>query len=101
MWMSYVPCSVLKLDLAAMGPLKTLPYLVMFLMSNAGGWLGDALILKHQKTVAVARKLVNSIGKAALSVQCIGGAIWQKLSHPLLIHIILADDRATNAENTC
>jgi ACS family sodium-dependent inorganic phosphate cotransporter len=48
-----------------MGALKTLPYLVMFLMSNAGGWTGDALILKHHKSVAAARKAVNTLGKAA------------------------------------
>lgn len=46
-----------------MGPLKTLPYLVMFLMSNAGGWAGDALILKHHKSVATARKAVNTLGE--------------------------------------
>eukprot|EP00775_Hariotina_reticulata_P010445 gene10445-10603_t len=61
-WLPTYFNSVLALDLAAMGPLKTLPYLVMFLMSNAGGWLGDALILRHQKTVAGARKLVNTLG---------------------------------------
>ena len=48
-----------------MGPLKTLPYLVMFLMSNAGGWMGDALIIKHHKSVAAARKAVNTLGKGA------------------------------------
>lgn len=58
-------CSVLGLELASMGALKTLPYLVMFLMSNAGGWTGDALILKHHKSVAAARKAVNTLGKAA------------------------------------
>lgn len=47
-----------------MGPLKTLPYLVMFLMSNAGGWAGDALILKQHRSVAAARKAVNTLGEA-------------------------------------
>lgn len=55
--------SVLKLELSSLGVLKTLPYLVMFLMSNVGGWLGDALILKRQKTVAAARKAVNTVGE--------------------------------------
>lgn len=54
--------SVLQLDLASMGPLKTLPYLVMFLMSNAGGWTGDALILQQHRSVAAARKTVNTLG---------------------------------------
>jgi ACS family sodium-dependent inorganic phosphate cotransporter len=50
-----------------MGPLKTLPYLVMFLMSNAGGWTGDALILKQHKSVAAARKAVNTLGTPPLA----------------------------------
>jgi hypothetical protein len=53
----------LKVDLASMGPLKTLPYLVMFFMSNAGGWMGDALIVRGGKSVAVARKAVNTVGE--------------------------------------
>jgi hypothetical protein len=53
-----------------MGPLKTLPYLVMFLMSNAGGWTGDALILKQHKGVAAARKAVNTLGRVRLPWQC-------------------------------
>lgn len=51
-----------------MGPLKTLPYLVMFLMSNAGGWTGDALILKQDKSVAAARKAVNTLGAPSLAL---------------------------------
>lgn len=59
-----VACSVLRLDLASMGPLKTLPYLVMFGMSNAGGWAGDWLILSQHRSVAAARKAVNTLGKS-------------------------------------
>jgi hypothetical protein len=58
---------VLKKDLAALGPLKTLPYLVMFLMSNVGGWAGDWLILSRKQSVATARKTVNSIGEWRVS----------------------------------
>ena len=45
-----------------MGSLKTLPYLVMFLMSNVGGWGGDWLILTHKYSVGSARKTINTIG---------------------------------------
>lgn len=53
----------MQLELASLGFLKMLPYLVMFLMSNAGGWLGDALILSGKRSVAAARKTVNTIGR--------------------------------------
>jgi hypothetical protein len=58
-----VLCSVCRLELSSMGPLKTLPYLVMFMMSNAGGWAGDALILRQHRSVAAARKAVNTLGE--------------------------------------
>jgi hypothetical protein len=60
-------CSVCRLELSSMGPLKTLPYLVMFLMSNAGGWAGDALILRQHRSVAAARKAVNTLGECCAS----------------------------------
>jgi hypothetical protein len=56
-------CSVLLVDLNSLGILKPLPYLVMFAMSNVGGWLGDALILQGKHSVAAARKTVNTIGE--------------------------------------
>lgn len=46
------PHSVLKVELGSLGPAKTLPYLVMFAMSNAGGWAGDWLILRKRYSVA-------------------------------------------------
>jgi hypothetical protein len=55
--------SVLKADLASLGGFKTLPYLVMFLTSNLGGWVGDFLILRRRFSVAAARKWVNTIGE--------------------------------------
>jgi len=55
--------SVLKVELASLGGAKTLPYLVMFLTSNLGGWVGDLLILKHRLSVAAARKSVNTVGE--------------------------------------
>lgn len=49
-------CSVLKVELATLGSvMKTLPYLVMFAMSNVGGWAGDWLILRRKYTVAQVR----------------------------------------------
>ena len=48
-----------KLDSIGIG--KPVPYIVMFAMSNAGGWLGDWLI-DAGCSVATARKSVNSAG---------------------------------------
>jgi ACS family sodium-dependent inorganic phosphate cotransporter len=55
-----------------MGPLKALPYLVMFALSNAGGWAGDALILRWHQPVAAARKAVNTIGGCVTCHQRLG-----------------------------
>jgi hypothetical protein len=55
---------VLQVDLNSLGVLKPLPYLVMFAMSNVGGWMGDALILQGKHSVAAARKTVNTIGES-------------------------------------
>ena len=53
---------VLHANLAQAGSAKTLPYLVMFVTSNAGGWAGDYLIASRRASVAGARKAVNSVG---------------------------------------
>ena len=50
------------MELYTLGALKTLPYLTMFLMSNVGGWMGDWLIIKRRRSVALARKAVNTLG---------------------------------------
>ena len=49
-------------DLASLGPLKALPYMIMFLMANVGGFAGDVLIFRHHLSVTAARKLVNTTG---------------------------------------
>ncbi|GLC38691.1 hypothetical protein PLESTB_000590700 [Pleodorina starrii] len=59
---------VLKVELNSLGGAKTVPYLVMFLMSNVGGWAGDWLILKRRNSTATARKTVNSLGFIASAV---------------------------------
>ena len=61
---------VLRANLAQAGSARTLPYLVMFITSNAGGWAGDYLITSRRASVAGARKAVNSVG--ALPA-CCGG----------------------------
>ncbi|KAL6757466.1 major facilitator superfamily domain-containing protein [Haematococcus lacustris] len=67
-WMPTYFNSVLRVELASLGGMKTLPYLVMFLMSNVGGWSGDWLILKAKRSVGAGRKLVNTLGFVASAV---------------------------------
>ncbi|GBF98302.1 anion transporter-like [Raphidocelis subcapitata] len=71
-WLPTYFNSVLGRELSDLGPLRTAPYLAMFLTSNAGGWAGDWLILRRGVGVGAARKAVNTAGMlasaAALSV---------------------------------
>lgn len=60
-WMPTYFSMFLGRDLQTIGIGKPLPYLVMFVMSNAGGWGGDALIANGY-AVGVARKIVNTVG---------------------------------------
>jgi hypothetical protein len=53
---------VLRANLADLGAVKTLPYLIMFAMSNVGNACGDWLIGQRKWTVAAARKAVNTTG---------------------------------------
>ncbi len=53
---------VLHTSLASLSSAKTLPYLVMFLTSNLGGWAGDYLITQRITSTAGGRKAVNTIG---------------------------------------
>lgn len=55
---------VLHTNLASLNSAKTLPYLVMFLTSNLGGWAGDYLISLRFTSTAGGRKAVNTIGTA-------------------------------------
>ncbi|KAG2483091.1 hypothetical protein HYH03_018029 [Edaphochlamys debaryana] len=67
---------VLKVELSSLGGAKTVPYLVMFLMSNVGGWAGDWLILKRRNSTATARKAVNTLGfvSSAIALMLMPGA---------------------------
>jgi MFS transporter, ACS family, solute carrier family 17 (sodium-dependent inorganic phosphate cotransporter), other len=60
-WMPTYFHSLLGRDLQSIGIGKPIPYIVMFAMSNVGGWMGDALI-GHGYSVAASRKAINSIG---------------------------------------
>lgn len=60
-WLPTYFDSVLHASLSSTGSVKMLPYLVMFAMSNAGGYAGEWLIARHS-SVARARKMVNSAG---------------------------------------
>ncbi|KAI8475257.1 MAG: major facilitator superfamily domain-containing protein [Monoraphidium minutum] len=64
-WMPTYFNAVLGRDLSTLGVAKTLPYLSMFVTSNAGGWAGDWLILRRGFSVAAARKAVNTAGMLA------------------------------------
>ena len=63
-----MPLQVLHADLATLGAVKTLPYLIMFAASNAGGWTGDWMINVRRRSVAAGRKLVNTAGFWAATV---------------------------------
>lgn len=67
---------VLHADLAHMGTVKALPYLLMFAASNAGGWAGDWVINVRRRSVAAGRKLVNTVGfwSAAVALLLMAGA---------------------------
>lgn len=60
-WLPTYFDSVLHAGLASAGSAKMLPYLVMFAMSNVGGYAGDWLIGRRY-SVARARKMVNTAG---------------------------------------
>lgn len=61
-WLPTYCDKVLHADLADMGSIKMMPYLVMFAASNAGGWAGDYVISHGKRTVATGRKFINTIG---------------------------------------
>ena len=61
-WLGRYCVQVLHANLASLSGTKTLPYLVMFLTSNLGGWTGDHLISQRVTSTAGGRKAVNTIG---------------------------------------
>lgn len=67
---------VLSIQLSNLGILKGVPYITMFLASNAGGWAGDYLIHLGKRSVAGGRKAVNTagFGMAAIALMLMPGA---------------------------
>lgn len=61
-WLPTYFDKILQANLATLGVVKTLPYITMFVASNAGGWAGDYLINIGRRSVAGGRKVVNTIG---------------------------------------
>jgi ACS family sodium-dependent inorganic phosphate cotransporter len=61
-WLPTYFDKVLHVSIESVGFAKTLPYISMFLASNAGGWSGDYLIAKGGMSVASGRKWVNTCG---------------------------------------
>ena len=64
-WLPSYFDSVLHAPLQSVGIIKTIPYLTMFLTSNAGAWVGDRVIKTRGVPVAAGRKFVNSCGFVA------------------------------------
>lgn len=62
-WLPTYFDNVLHASLSSAGSTKMLPYLVMFVMSNAGN-LGGEWLIGRSAPVAAARKTVNSVGEA-------------------------------------
>jgi MFS transporter, ACS family, solute carrier family 17 (sodium-dependent inorganic phosphate cotransporter), other len=62
-WLPTYFDNVLHANLSSAGSTKMLPYLVMFVMSNAGNMGGEWLIARGAP-VATARKTVNSVGES-------------------------------------
>ena len=67
-WLPTYFDKVLGANLAELGPVKTLPYLIMFAMSNVGNLCGDRLIARGGWSVAAARKGVNTVGAGLVTV---------------------------------
>lgn len=61
-WLPTYFHSLLQQDLADLGAVKTIPFLLMFVTSNVGGWAGDWLIMKGASRRA-GRVIVNTAGR--------------------------------------
>ena len=75
-WLPTYFDKVLRANLAELGPVKTLPYLIMFAMSNVGNLCGDWLISRGKWSVAAARKAVNTIGAGPAIARLLGNSTW-------------------------
>ena len=75
-WLPTYFDKILNANLASLGLIKTLPYLTMFVASNAGGWTGDYIINVGRRSVAGGRKSVNTAGfwAAAAALMLMPGA---------------------------
>eukprot|EP00404_Azadinium_spinosum_P013105 CAMPEP_0180531470 /NCGR_PEP_ID=MMETSP1036_2-20121128/62515_1 /TAXON_ID=632150 /ORGANISM="Azadinium spinosum, Strain 3D9" /LENGTH=127 /DNA_ID=CAMNT_0022545431 /DNA_START=95 /DNA_END=474 /DNA_ORIENTATION=+ len=73
-WLPTYFDSVINVPLSSLGKVKMVPYLLMFLFSNAGGFFGDSLIEKGIP-VARTRKILNTAGFAVASASqlCMAG----------------------------
>lgn len=67
-WLPTYFDKVLHEGIETVGFAKSLPYVMMFLSSNLGGWSGDYLIEKFGTSVATGRKVVNTIGFALTAI---------------------------------
>eukprot|EP00210_Caulerpa_lentillifera_P006519 g6226.t2 len=76
-WLPTFFTDLLKTELASAGTVKTLPYVLMFLAANLGGWLGDHFINSWSTPVALGRKIVNTIGfiTTAIGLVFMSGAL--------------------------
>jgi MFS transporter, ACS family, solute carrier family 17 (sodium-dependent inorganic phosphate cotransporter), other len=73
-WLPTYFTQALGVNLSQVGLYTILPWLVMFLMANVAGWIGDTL-LKRGLSVTFVRKLMQSIGffGAATFLSLVGG----------------------------
>ena len=61
-WLPTFISSGLGVELSELGALKIAPYILMFVISNVGGIVGDHLVTKRRWEVGLVRKLVNTSG---------------------------------------
>ncbi len=81
-WLPTYCVARLGTDLASLGAVKTLPYVVMFVSSNLGAWAGDWLIAMRRWPVARARKAVNTSGACMLGLCTIISRPGMPQPHP-------------------
>ncbi|GBG61257.1 hypothetical protein CBR_g19789 [Chara braunii] len=79
-WLPTYFDQVLGVALASVGAAKMVPYFLMFVFNNLGGWAGDYCITRHRMTVTKARKLINSVGFAAAAVMLIAMPVFRTVA---------------------